>query len=101
MLIAAHSRSEDMILVTNNVREFERVPDLVVENWVEYRPCVYNPACFTHFYFGRKNCSEMHNKKPAVPHFQWYSRSDFLYHITRYFRLTLLPGALHKIKVQP
>jgi tRNA(fMet)-specific endonuclease VapC len=35
MLIAAHARSEDMILVTNNVREFERVPDLVVENWVE------------------------------------------------------------------
>ena len=35
MLIAAHARSEDMILVTNNVREFERVPDLVVENWIE------------------------------------------------------------------
>lgn len=35
MLIAAHARSEDMILVTNNVREFERVPDLEVENWVE------------------------------------------------------------------
>ena len=35
MLIAAHARSEDMILVTNNVRKFERVPDLDVENWVE------------------------------------------------------------------
>ena len=35
MLIAAHARSEDMILVANNVREFERVPDLDVENWVE------------------------------------------------------------------
>ena len=35
MLIAAHARSEDMILVPNNVREFERVPDLVVENWIE------------------------------------------------------------------
>ena len=35
MLIAAHARSEDMILVTNNVREFERVPDLEVENWFE------------------------------------------------------------------
>lgn len=35
MLIAAHARSEDMILVTNNVREFERVPDLDVENCVE------------------------------------------------------------------
>lgn len=35
MLIAAHARSEDMILVTNNVREFERVPDLVVENWAK------------------------------------------------------------------
>jgi tRNA(fMet)-specific endonuclease VapC len=33
--IAAHARSEDMILVTNNVREFERVHGLVVENWVE------------------------------------------------------------------
>ena len=35
MLIAAHARSEDMILVTNNVREFERVPALEVENCVE------------------------------------------------------------------
>lgn len=35
MLIAARARSKDMILVTNNVREFERVPDLEVENWVE------------------------------------------------------------------
>ncbi|UVN03689.1 MAG: PIN domain protein [Bacteriophage sp.] len=35
MLIAAHARSEDMILVTNNVREFERVPDLIVGNWVD------------------------------------------------------------------
>ena len=35
MLIAAHAKSEGMTLVTNNVREFERVPDLEVENWVE------------------------------------------------------------------
>ena len=32
--IAAHARAEGLILVTNNVREFERVPDLKVENWV-------------------------------------------------------------------
>lgn len=35
MLIAAHAKSENMILVTNNVREFIRVPNLKVENWVE------------------------------------------------------------------
>ena len=35
MLIAAHAKSEDMILVTNNVREFERVPGLEIENWAE------------------------------------------------------------------
>ena len=35
MLIAAHARSEDLILVTNNVREFERVPELKIENWAE------------------------------------------------------------------
>lgn len=35
MLIAGHARAEGMILVTNNVREFERVPDLKVENWTE------------------------------------------------------------------
>jgi tRNA(fMet)-specific endonuclease VapC len=33
--IAAHARAEGLILVTNNVREFERVPDLKVENWAE------------------------------------------------------------------
>ena len=35
MLIAAHARAEDRILVTNNVREFERVPGLNLENWAE------------------------------------------------------------------
>lgn len=35
MLIAAHARSEHMTLVTNNVREFIRVPELVVENWID------------------------------------------------------------------
>ena len=33
MLIAAVALANDAILVTNNVREFERVPDLRVENW--------------------------------------------------------------------
>lgn len=32
--IAAHARSEDLILVTNKVGEFARVPGLQVENWV-------------------------------------------------------------------
>ena len=35
MLIAAHARAEGMTLVTNNVREFERVPALELENWAE------------------------------------------------------------------
>lgn len=33
--LAAHARAEGWILVTNNTREFERVPGLHVENWVE------------------------------------------------------------------
>jgi tRNA(fMet)-specific endonuclease VapC len=33
LLIAAHARSLNSILVTNNTREFERVPKLKVENW--------------------------------------------------------------------
>lgn len=33
--IAAHARSEGLVLVTNNAREFERVPGLVIESWVE------------------------------------------------------------------
>jgi tRNA(fMet)-specific endonuclease VapC len=32
--IAGHARSEGLILVTNNVFEFERVPALELENWV-------------------------------------------------------------------
>ena len=35
MLIAGHAKAEDLILVTNNVREFERVPALKIENWAE------------------------------------------------------------------
>lgn len=34
MMIAAHARSRGLIVVTNNTREFARVPGLVVENWV-------------------------------------------------------------------
>ncbi|MDB5526855.1 MAG: Ribonuclease VapC2 [Rhizobium sp.] len=33
--IAAHARSLDLTLITNNVREFSRVPGLNVENWLE------------------------------------------------------------------
>jgi tRNA(fMet)-specific endonuclease VapC len=32
--IAAHALAEDLVLVTNNEREFRRVPRLRVENWV-------------------------------------------------------------------
>ena len=35
MLIAASALSEGMTLVTNNTREFERIPELSLENWVE------------------------------------------------------------------
>ena len=35
MLIAGHARAEKLILVTNNVREFECVPNLEIENWVD------------------------------------------------------------------
>ncbi len=31
--IAAHARSEGLTLVSNNLREFERVPALQFENW--------------------------------------------------------------------
>jgi tRNA(fMet)-specific endonuclease VapC len=34
MLVAAHARAEGLILVTNNEREFRRVPGLLMENWV-------------------------------------------------------------------
>ena len=32
--IAGHARSEGLVLVTNNISEFVRVPALEVENWV-------------------------------------------------------------------
>lgn len=32
--IAAHARSLGLTLVSNNLREFERVPGLLLENWV-------------------------------------------------------------------
>ena len=34
MHIAAHARSEGLVLVTNNMGEFSRVPALEAENWV-------------------------------------------------------------------
>jgi tRNA(fMet)-specific endonuclease VapC len=35
LLIAAHARSQDLIMITANTREFSRVPQLGVENWLD------------------------------------------------------------------
>ena len=35
-LIAGHARSRGLIIVTNNRREFDRVPGLRVEDWVSF-----------------------------------------------------------------
>ena len=35
MLIAGHAKSKDLILVTNNTREFLRVDGLKLENWTK------------------------------------------------------------------
>lgn len=32
-MIAGHARSKGLVLVTNNIKEFERVPGLMLENW--------------------------------------------------------------------
>jgi tRNA(fMet)-specific endonuclease VapC len=34
MLIAAHALSDDLVLITNNVKKFNRIKSLRVENWV-------------------------------------------------------------------
>lgn len=34
LLIAAHARSDGLILVINNVKEFDRVEGLRLENWL-------------------------------------------------------------------
>jgi tRNA(fMet)-specific endonuclease VapC len=34
LLIAAHAKSRNIVLVTNNTKEFERVQGLRLENWV-------------------------------------------------------------------
>lgn len=33
LMIAAHAKSEEMILVTNNTKEFKRVSGIKIENW--------------------------------------------------------------------
>lgn len=37
MLIAGHAKAEDLVLVTNNTREFLRVEGLQVEDWAQER----------------------------------------------------------------
>jgi tRNA(fMet)-specific endonuclease VapC len=34
MMIGGHARSESLVMVTNNLREFERIQGLRVENWL-------------------------------------------------------------------
>lgn len=38
LFIAAHARSLNLVLVTDNTREFSRVPGLILENWISLRP---------------------------------------------------------------
>ncbi|NER06768.1 MAG: type II toxin-antitoxin system VapC family toxin [Okeania sp. SIO3C4] len=40
-LIGAHAKSMDVTLVTNNIKEFERIPDLKIENWVNLKRTSY------------------------------------------------------------
>lgn len=35
LLIAAHALQQGLTLVTNNTKEFQRVPHLKIENWIE------------------------------------------------------------------
>ncbi|MFW6367066.1 MAG: type II toxin-antitoxin system tRNA(fMet)-specific endonuclease VapC [bacterium] len=35
LLLAAHALHQGLVLVTNNTKEFKRVPDLRIENWIE------------------------------------------------------------------
>ena len=41
LLIASHARSLGLIIVTDNTREYERVPDLAVENWLLPQPEIH------------------------------------------------------------
>jgi tRNA(fMet)-specific endonuclease VapC len=34
MLIGAHAKALKMTLVTNSVKEFNRIPELKIENWI-------------------------------------------------------------------
>ena len=33
LFIAAHAKSLNAVLVTNNIKEFQRIPELKIENW--------------------------------------------------------------------
>jgi tRNA(fMet)-specific endonuclease VapC len=37
LLIAAHTKSINACLVTNNMKEFSRIPELKIENWVHHK----------------------------------------------------------------
>jgi tRNA(fMet)-specific endonuclease VapC len=39
LLLAAHALQQGLTLVTNNTKEFKRVPDLRVEDWIEPDKC--------------------------------------------------------------
>jgi tRNA(fMet)-specific endonuclease VapC len=46
MLIAAHARSEGLTLVTNNIREFQRIPALLIENWFSKKSPIQQRRAF-------------------------------------------------------
>jgi tRNA(fMet)-specific endonuclease VapC len=36
MIIAAHALAEGLTVVTDNIKHFENMPDVKVENWLEH-----------------------------------------------------------------
>jgi tRNA(fMet)-specific endonuclease VapC len=38
LMIAAHALAEDSVVITNNAREFHRVPGLALEEWAIQTP---------------------------------------------------------------
>jgi tRNA(fMet)-specific endonuclease VapC len=76
MLIAAHALSTGCILVTNNEKEFNRVPNIKIENWTQWFFSIDNVFFYRRRAAQNRSFRQAGSTLPGMPPFSGLSQKD-------------------------